>query len=58
MSGVRVTTQPPAVVKVFPPDEAPVRVNAEASAVVRVLATGLQGPRGPEFDIFTLPLAP
>lgn len=48
MSEVRVTTQPPAVVKVYPPDEAPVRVTAEPSATVRVMSAGTQGPPGDE----------
>ena len=46
MTTVKVTLQPAAIVRVFPPGEAPVVVEASASAVVRVLSAGTQGPQG------------
>ena len=46
MTTVRITQQAPVLVRVYPPGDTPVVIQAEVAAVVRVLSAGTQGPRG------------
>ena len=47
MATVKITQQAPATVRVYPPGDAPVVVQASSSAAtVRVMAAGTQGPKG------------